>query len=989
MAAKEGIKPEKIPAGMKLKHTLKGHSNLIRGLAWSPDGVLLASASEDKTIRIWNTETGELYKTLTEHQREVQSLSWSPDGKILTSGSIDKTICLWDGKKGRLLNTIKKHKNSVSSISWSPKGQTFASISRKNDPTICIWKALANELPHELKGHKSNIRSIAWSPDGKILASGSRDKTIRIWDPINCELIRVIKGHTHFINSVSWSPAGNILASGSNDNTIRIWDVKTGRQLNIIEGHTRFVYGVLFSPDGALLASQSYDQTTRLWRCDTWEPVAIIDEPTQGAWGGLAFHPHLPLLATRGEENRIIRIWELDYHVLLGKATAAKSVTYTNAKVVLMGETSTGKTCIARALMGEPFVPQESTHGMKVWDFQSKKEKQPGGGEITRETFLWDLAGQTDYQVVHQLFLDETALGVVLFDPTHPEKPFAGVDHWEKTLKKIVGDDCPRVLVAGRVDRGAPTVTDGDIQAFLKEHGFSGYVATSAKTGQGIKELHNAIIQSIPWDKLPVTRSPELWKKIREYLLKRRKGRNVLTGKSDLQEAFGQKYRKDFTGADFDTVISHAQAQGLVWRFSFGDFVLLQPEILNDYASAIVRAARKHPNGLGTVCEQELLQANIDFEDLTRLADPATERSLLHAVVELFLNRQVALRESGQVVFPSKFNRKLPQYPKPPARQVAYSFSGAVEEIYATLVVRLFYSGAFELKDLYKNAAEFRDAIGCLCGFILTSPHEGDGIISIFFEDQTSMESKVLFLRFIHEHLFRHTLTDSVDRERIYRCPACKEEVENKRAIKKRLKDGKPTITCVYCDIKIPLFDLLEEKFGNPDLLEKVREMEEEAEEKKDEAVGITTSKAKAHIGEFDVFLAHNSKDKDQVIKLSERLKAHGLNPWLDIEQIPPGRWFQDIISQDIQKVKSAAIIIGKHGIGKWENLELRAFISRCVDEDIPVIPILLPGVSKLPSNLSFLRELNWVKFKEKIEDSEALDNLEWGITGKKPQRGY
>ncbi|UCH97827.1 MAG: hypothetical protein JSV88_13500, partial [Candidatus Aminicenantes bacterium] len=708
MAAKQGIKPEKIPAGMKLKHTLRGHIDGIRGIAWSPDGVMLASASKDRTVRIWNTETGELYKTLTGHKDWVHSVSWSSDGQILASGSFDATIFLWDGKKKKLLKTIIKHKDSVFSISWSPKEQTFASSSGSKDLNIRIWKALGIELLHELKGHKTCIYSIAWSPDGQRLASGSTDETIRTWNPVTGELLQVLIGHTNEINSVSWSPDGNILASGSKDNTIRIWDVKTGKQSNIIEGHTKGVLGVLFSPDGNLLASQSYDQTSRLWRCDKWEPVAIIDEPTEGVWGGLAFHPHLPLLATRGEKDRIIRIWELDYDVLLGKPTTAKSVTYTNAKVVLMGETSTGKTCIARALMGEPFLPQESTHGMKVWNFQSKKEKQQRGGEITRETFLWDLAGQTDYQVVHQLFLDETALGVVLFDPTHPENPFGGVDHWEKALKKAAGDDCPRLLVAGRVDRGAPTVTDGDIQAFLKEHGFSAYVATSANTGEGIKELHSAITQSIPWDKLPVTRSPELWKKIREYLLKRRKGKNVLTRKSDLQEAFGQKYRKDFTGADFDTVISHAQAQGLVWRFSFGDFVLLQPEILNNYASAIVRAARKHPNGLGTVCEQEVLQANIEFEDLKRLADPETERSLLHAVVELLLNRQAALRESGQLVFPSKFNRQLPQYPKPPARQVAYKFSGAVEEIYATLVVRLFYSGAFELKDLYKNAAEFR-----------------------------------------------------------------------------------------------------------------------------------------------------------------------------------------------------------------------------------------------------------------------------------------
>ena len=261
-------------------------------------------------------------------------------------------ICLWDGKKGELLNTIKKQ-NGVPEISWSPKEQTLASSSGSVAPNICIWKTLGNKLLQELRGHKKAIFSIAWSPDGQMLASGSVDKAIRIWDPITNALIHELTVHTGIINSVSWSPAGNILASGYHDNTIRIWDVKTGKQSNIIEGHTNDVKGVQFSPDGVLLASQSYDQTARLWRCDTWEPVAILDEPTLGLMGGLAFHPHLPLLATRGEKDRVIRIWELDYHVLLGKQAAAKSVTYTNAKVVLMGEHSTGKTPLAVLTTGK------------------------------------------------------------------------------------------------------------------------------------------------------------------------------------------------------------------------------------------------------------------------------------------------------------------------------------------------------------------------------------------------------------------------------------------------------------------------------------------------------------------------------------------------------------------------------------------------------------------------------------------------------------
>ena len=110
-----------------------------------------------------------------------------------------------------------------------------------------------------------------------------------------------------------------------------------------------------------------------------------------------------------------------------------------------------------------------------------------------------------------------------------------------------------------------------------------------------------------------------------------------------------------------------------------------------------------------------------------------------------------------------------------------------------------------------------------------------------------------------------------------------------------------------------------------------------------------------------------------------------GLNPWLDVEQIPPGRWFQDVIQEAIPNVKSAAIIIGPNNLGRWQALELRTFIGQCVDKSIPVIPVLLPGVETVPDNLLFLRELSWVKFERSINEEEALDGLEWGITGTNP----
>ena len=137
---------------------------------------------------------------------------------------------------------------------------------------------------------------------------------------------------------------------------------------------------------------------------------------------------------------------------------------------------------------------------------------------------------------------------------------------------------------------------------------------------------------------------------------------------------------------------------------------------------------------------------------------------------------------------------------------------------------------------------------------------------------------------------------------------------------------------------------------------------------------------------DFDVFLAHNSLDKPQVEAVARKLQQRGIKYWLDKEQIPPGRWFQDVIQQAIPNVKSAAIFIGVNALGKWQKVELRSFISRCVEADIPVIPVLLPNVDNIPENLLFLKELNWVKFAQTIDEKEALDNLEWGITGKKPQ---
>ncbi|MCG6133440.1 MAG: toll/interleukin-1 receptor domain-containing protein [Nostoc sp. LLA-1] len=139
---------------------------------------------------------------------------------------------------------------------------------------------------------------------------------------------------------------------------------------------------------------------------------------------------------------------------------------------------------------------------------------------------------------------------------------------------------------------------------------------------------------------------------------------------------------------------------------------------------------------------------------------------------------------------------------------------------------------------------------------------------------------------------------------------------------------------------------------------------------------------------QFHVFLAHNSVDKPQVRLIAEALKKFGLTTWLDEENIRPGCSFLDEIQQAIPLCKTAAIFFGVQGLGRWQKAELDVFISQCIEHQIPVIPILLPGVNEVPAELLFLRRIRWINFCESLEhDENALDLLRWGITGYKPQR--
>jgi WD40 repeat protein len=242
--------------------TLDGHTRLVSAVSLTPDGRRAVSGSEDKTLLVWDVETGECQRILEGHSEAVTAVCITPDGrKAVSGGSGAGILRVWDLQSNECLNILKGHSHTVA-VCITPDGRR--AISGGLDKTLRIWDLQTGECQGVLEGHISKVIAVCIMPDGRRVVSGCEYGTLRAWDIETGEYLRIMEAHLGF-TAVCITPDGRRAVSGGDDTKLQVWDLQTGECLRILEGHTDWVSAVCITQDGCRVVSGCWDGTLRVW----------------------------------------------------------------------------------------------------------------------------------------------------------------------------------------------------------------------------------------------------------------------------------------------------------------------------------------------------------------------------------------------------------------------------------------------------------------------------------------------------------------------------------------------------------------------------------------------------------------------------------------------------------------------------------------------------------------------------------------------------
>jgi WD40 repeat protein/GTPase SAR1 family protein len=840
--AKNPTSPEQAEPPAVLEGKLTGHTGWVRSVAISPDGTWAASGSDDRKVKTWDLESGTCRGTLEGHTGFVLSIAITPDGKRILSAADDESVRVWDASSGRELAKLDGHTNKV----WSVVAlrDNARALSGGWDGTLALWELASGKCLKTIECGTADgdaVFSTAVEPAGTRALSGHSDGRVRLWDLETGQCLSTLKGHSDIVKSVQVTPDGRFAVSGSDDKTVKIWDLEAGTCVGTLEGHHDKVQSVAISPDGALIASTGFnDKTVWLWDLKSGACLHVVKlERFNPATISVAFDPNGSRLVagTCGAEIHVYRVTNVR-----AAEPAEATRRYVNAKVVLVGEGTVGKTSLAHRLIEDRYVVRDRTHGMNVWPLDLPL---PPDAMLQREALLWDLAGQEDYRLIHRLFLEETALALLLINP-QKDDPFTEAGDWLKSLETAASHRAPerrvpRLLVFSQIDVGGMKIGNAKIERFREQHGFAGWLATSAKTGEHCSDTENGgrpsnlkqmIADHIPWSSLPWTATPRLLAELKNAVMAIRDTTDIrLLRFPELAQRLERALPGErFGEAEVRTAVTLLANHGLARPLKFGDLVLLRPDLLNGYAGAIIRAARAHRDEIGCVLEADIYGTDFDFTGVDRLNRP-DEEFLLRALVQTFLDHSLCIAEDTpegrHLVFPSQYRREK-DIPWEPGVFVSYTFSGEWQTVWTTLVVRLWYSQEFEHRELWRNAAELQSSKKHLLGLKIDNRQgEGQATISLFFDVKTPDELKVIFIEYVHRHLAKYG--SEVTRDRRYVCGGCGRPFKDLDLIRELLDEGQTTVICQKCRTEVELIDFIEQRLKSDPVARKILHMEETA----------------------------------------------------------------------------------------------------------------------------------------------------------------
>ena len=350
--------------------------------------------------------------------------------------------------------------------------------------------------------------------------------------------------------------------------------------------------------------------------------------------------------------------------------------------------------------------------------------------------------------------------------------------------------------------------------------------------------------------------------------------------------------------------------------------------------------------------------------------------------MEELLRHEIALKENTDqgmaLVFPSQFTKERPDAPDIPGKEVTFAFEGPLNNIYATLAVRLSHSTLFRRQEMWHNAASYQATVGGVCGIHLREIEEGRGELVLFYDEQASRAVRSQFETYVADHLRLRGLPGTLHRRIVRICSHCG-YVLPEDLVRRRLQSKATTMRCPACEEGV--IPLTEEPATPDDVA--VAEMNRSANEYRDRNAAELRLKGKVETGDYDVFLCYSSRDRKQVMAIGERLRECGIRPWLDSREIRPGTRWQKELRKRIKSIRSAAVFVGPKGPGPWQQLEVEILLEEIAKRNRPIIPVILEGRPGDPRLPEFLKLWHVVDMRQ--ADPDPLEQLVWGITGERP----